>query len=176
MANPYVGQVSPFAFPYAPINWAFCDGSTVPLNQYTSLYALIGNVFGGDGRSTIGLPNLSGAAPCGTGQGANLTNRTLGQAFGTATVLLDQTTLPPHTHTAESVTGARGLTKTEAPTAASGLTVASNVSPYSDGGGNVNMSPNSVSLAGGNSAHNNQQPYIGVNYCIALMGQYPYFP
>lgn len=175
MAEPYVGQVSPFAFPYAPVNWAFCNGGTVPMNQYYALFALIGTTFGGNGSSTIGLPNLNGAAPCGSGQGPGLTSRTLGQSFGAAGVTLDITTLTLHTHDANVVDLGRddpGST----PTAAAGLASTAGVSAYAIGAPSVLMAPGAITSIGGGGAHNNRQPYVAVNYCIALMGLFPEFP
>jgi len=179
MADPYVGQVSPFAFPFAPINWAYCNGGTVPMNQYTALFSLIGTTFGGDGRSSIGLPNLNGAAPCGAGQGPSLSNRYLGQSFGVATVTIDHTTLPPHQHTASAIGGGRGggggsIGNVPLPTAGLAATPTA-VSPYASGSQNAYTSPSAISNNGGGGAHNNLQPYLTVNYCIALLGLYPEF-
>jgi len=177
MADPYVGQVSPFAFPFAPINWAYCNGGTAPMNQYTALFALIGTTFGGDGRSTIGLPNLNGAAPCGSGQGPGLTNRNLGQSFGTATVTIDLTTMAAHTHGANAGTVSRfGGQVTNTPTIDSSLASPGNIGMYATGSPDNTMAPGAISmLAAGGGAHNNLQPYLTVNYCIALVGLYPEF-
>lgn len=176
MADPYIGQITAFAFPYAPVYWAACDGSTVPMNQYGALFALIGMTFGGNGSTTIGLPNLGASTVCGTGQGPGLTSRNLGQSFGSATVTLDQTTMPAHAHAANASSYSLGLPRAAVPTALSALTNAAGISPYTDGAADVVMSPGAVSPNGGGAAHNNLQPYLAMNYCIALMGQYPYFP
>lgn len=176
MAEPYTGQVSPFAFPFAPANWAFCNGGTVPLNQYSALFSLIGFSFGGDGRSSFGLPNLNGAAPCGSGQGPGLTNRQLGQSFGTAAVTLDQTTMAPHNHGFTAVPVGRGAQATSVPLPTSGLAAnGATAGPYGNGSPNATMSPNAIVANGGGGSHNNMQPFLTVNYCIALLGMYPEF-
>lgn len=176
MANPYIGQISIFGFPFAPVSWAYCDGTNVPINQYSSLYSLIGTAFGGNGTSQFGLPNMGGSSVCGTGQGPGLSNRSLGQSFGTATVTLDGNSMPSHTHTPNAVAPSRALPRTAVPTPLSGLTTGDGITPYTDGGANVAMASGAVSPNGSGAAHNNMQPYIGMNYCIALLGQYPYFP
>lgn len=175
MASPYTGQITAFAFPYAPAYWAACDGSTVPMNQYGALYSLIGSTFGGNGTTTIGLPNLGNASPCGTGTGPGLTQRTLGQSFGSATVTLDLTTMPAHNHTAEAAGYSSSITRSGLPTALSALTTSSGGQIYTDGTANAVMSANAASPSGNGTAHNNMQPFIGMNYCIALAGQYPEF-
>lgn len=176
MAEPYTGQVSPFAFPFAPANWAYCNGGTVPLNQYSALFSLIGFSFGGDGRSSFGLPNLNGAAPCGSGQGPGLTNRQLGQSFGTAAVTLDQTTMAAHNHALTAVELGRGDDPISLPSLLTGLVDdASQVSPYVGGAPNATMSANAIVANGGGGSHNNMQPFLTVNYCIALLGIYPEF-
>lgn len=175
MANPYLGQITAFAFPFAPRAWAACDGSTVPMNQYGALYALIGTMFGGNGSSTIGLPNLGNASPCGTGTGPGLTPRRLGQAFGEASVALDLTTMPAHVHGAEAAAASRTIVRTPIPTPVSALTSSNAGNIYGDGPANIVMAPNAVSPNGSGGAHNNMQPYIAMNYCIALLGEYPDF-
>lgn len=175
MADPFIGQITAFGFPYAPRFWAFCDGSTVPLKQYGTLYALIGNLFGGDGSSKIGLPNLNGASPCGTGQGPGLTNRLLAQSFGQATVLLDQTTMPTHTHNPSAVGLGRGGSPNSSPSATSGLAKANGAPLYNTGAPNGTMAQNAVNGVGGSQPHNNLQPFIAMNYSIALVGTFPEF-
>lgn len=175
MANPYVGQITAYGFAFAPKAWAYCDGSNVPLNQYPALYALIGNTFGGSGYTQFGLPNLSGASPCGTGAGPGLTQRNLGQAFGTASVTLDQTTMPAHSHTPQAAPFSRTSPAVGTPTALSALTTSSGGDLYSDGPVGVTMAAGAVSPMGGGAAHNNMQPYLALNYCIALLGIYPEF-
>lgn len=173
MSNPYVGQISIFGFPFTPSYWAACDGSMMPVNQYAALYSLIGNTFGGSGPNQFGLPNLGNASPCGIGAAPGLTHRSLGQAFGTATVTLDVTTMPAHVHDAQAGPYSRTSPAVGIPTASSALTTASGADIYSDGAADVAMFAGAVSPTGGSTAHNNMQPYVAVNYCIALLGYYP---
>lgn len=175
MSEPYVGQISAFAFPFAPIYWAFCDGSTVPFNQNQVLFSLIGTTFGGDGFSKVGLPQLGGASPCSVGTGPGMTPRALGDSFGAKGVTIDMTTMPPHTHGGQALVAGRGATRTEGPKIASGITEALGVALYSDGAANTTMAANICTPSGGNGAHNNMQPYLALNYCIALRGEYPEF-
>lgn len=175
MSDPYTGQVTAFAFPFAPIYWAFCDGSTMPMNQYGALFSLIGFTFGGDGVGKFGVPDLRGRSPCGDGLGTGLTQRQLGVAFGAETVTLDLTTIPQHNHTANASAFRPGGDRFSVPTALAGLTSASAGNPYTDGAADVVMSSMAVSPTGQGGPHNNMQPYITLNYCIATNGTYPEF-
>ena len=175
MSEPYTGQVTAFAFPFAPIYWAFCDGSNLPMNQYGALFSLIGFTFGGDGMSKFGVPNLGGTSPCGTGAGPGLSQRQLGAAFGTMQVTLDQTTMAPHSHNANAAAVSRATPRVPVPTALSALTPASAGTPYTQGPADSIMSGMAVSPAGQSGPHNNMQPYIVLNYCIATNGTYPEF-
>lgn len=176
MSDPYVGQIMPVAFTYAPNNYAFCNGSILPINQYTALYSLIGTQFGGNGTTTFQLPALNGRMSCGTGQGPGLTARPQAQTFGTAAVTLDQTQMPAHIHVANAVAASRGAARSETPTATSALTTASGVTPYASGPVNGVMAPASTAPIGGSQPHNNLQPFLALNYVIALNGVYPTFP
>lgn len=175
MANPYLGQISVFAFPFVPRQWAGCFGGNAPINQYGALYSLIGTTFGGNGSTQFGLPDLGGLSVCGTGTGPGLSARNLGQSFGSATVTLDQTTMPAHVHDGQAGPFSRTAPPSGVPTALSSLTTAKGGDIYSDGGPDVVMSGSAVSPSGNGGAHNNMQPYLGMNYCIALFGEYPYF-
>src|ERR1039457_6272580 len=108
MSNPFVGEVRAFPFNFAPKGWAMCAGQLLNLSQNTALFSLLGTYYGGDGRSTFGLPNLQGMAPMGQGQGAGLTDRVTGEVGGEASVTLVSNQVPVHTHTYTAGAGGRG--------------------------------------------------------------------
>ena len=176
MAEPFTGQIMPVAFTFAPNQYAFCNGAYLAINQFTALYSLLGIQFGGNGTTTFQLPALNGNMSCGTGQGPGLTPRSQGEAFGTATVMLDQTQMPAHIHVANAVAAPRGSVRSETPTSTSALTTASGVTPYASGPVNGVMAPTATAPVGGSQPHNNQQPFLALNYVIALNGIYPQFP
>jgi microcystin-dependent protein len=170
MSDPFVAEIRIFPFNFAPKGWAFCDGQLLPLSQNTALFSLLGTFYGGDGKSTFALPNLQGSAPTHQGQGPGLSLYDLGQASGSETVTLLQTELPAHAHLASGASGS-GPTSPANNTwgAAAGRTPPPT---YVDGNPNVTMG-NAMSVAGGSQPHNNMQPYLTLNFCIALQGIYP---
>lgn len=176
MAEPFFGQIMPVAFTFAPQDYAFCNGATLAINQFTALFSLLGTQFGGNGQTTFQLPALNGRMACGTGTGPGLSPRNQGQAFGAATVTLDQTQMPGHVHIGNAVAASRGTARSETPTATSALTTGSGVTPYASGPVNGTMAPAAMAPVGGSQPHNNQQPYLALNYVIALTGIYPNFP
>jgi microcystin-dependent protein len=170
MSNPFVAEIRIFPFNFAPTGWAMCNGQLLPISQNTALFSLLGTSYGGDGKSTFGLPNLQGSAPLHQGQGPGLSSYFVGQAGGVETVTLLQTELPAHTHQASAVSG-------DGPTSPVGNTwgTAPGRTPppmYVDGTPNVTMG-NALSAAGGSQPHNNMQPYLTLNFCIALQGVFP---
>src|SRR3954447_9268695 len=106
MADQFVAEIRIFPFNFAPKGWAFCDGQLLPISQNTALFSLLGTVYGGDGKSNFALPNLQGGTPMQQGQGPGLSFRVLGETAGEQNVTLLQTEMPPHTHTAQAVSGA----------------------------------------------------------------------
>src|SRR6185437_2002234 len=101
MSDKFVAEIRIFPFNFAPVGWAFCDGQLLPISQNTALFSLLGTTYGGDGKSTFGLPNLQGCAPMQQGQGPGLSLRDLGETAGEQTVTLLQTEMPAHTHTVQ---------------------------------------------------------------------------
>src|SRR6266513_1053504 len=117
MSNPFVAEVSIFAFNFAPKGWAFCDGQLLPISQNTALFSLLGTTYGGDGKSTFALPNLQGSSPLhvgGSQPGLGLSLRDLGEASGSDSVTLLAPELPPHGHTIQAKAGAAGDTTSPA--------------------------------------------------------------
>lgn len=172
MANPFVAEVRIFACNFAPTGWAFCDGQILPLSQNTALFSLLGTTYGGNGLSTFALPNLQGCAPMQPGQGPGLSLRDLGETGGVESVTLLSSEIPAHTHTAQCATDP-GDVNTPG-NAENALARSSGASIYNASNANlVAMAPGALAPAGGSLPHNNMQPYLTLNFCIALQGVYP---
>lgn len=164
-----------FAGNFAPRNWAFCDGQLLPISQNTALFSLVGTIYGGDGRTTFGLPEMRGRAPIHAGSGPGLSTRQLGQRGGVETVTLTQAEIPSHTHSVTLRADSRPG-NTDDPTGniistGSGTTLFRPNSPRDD----VNMATDALTQnsIGGDQPHENMPPYIAVNYIIALFGVFP---
>lgn len=172
--DPYVGEIRLFAGNYAPIGWALCDGSIMSIQQHSVLFAVIGNQYGGDGHTTFALPNLLGKAPMGQGTGPGLTPRALAAEVGekTQTLTLDQ--IPHHTHTPNGTSVSSNATALSDPTnsiwGSEGITAP--FKPYSSNA-NVYMNALALDSVGGDAAHNNMQPFLSLNFIIALEGVFP---
>jgi microcystin-dependent protein len=164
-----------FACNFAPRGWAFCSGQLMPISQNTALFSLLGTYYGGDGKSTFALPNLQDSAPIGTGQSSTGTEYYLGQQSGVEQVTLLQTEIPVHTHTLNT---ASTVGDTNAPSPQVSLTRSHNATAYQNATNQsiVTMSPQAIGIAGGGLPHNNLQPYLTLNFCIALQGIYPQRP
>ncbi len=166
MADPYIGEIRIFAGNFAPNSSAFCDGQLLQIAQNTALFAIVGTLYGGDGRTTFGLPDLRGRAPMHAGSGPGLTSRTLGERAGAETATAAQ--MPSHRHTLQ---GVDADAQTTDPTG--NRLATSNEDNYDDQ--NVPNVPMS-SLATGSfaeQAHDNMQPYLTLNFIIALNGIFP---
>jgi len=174
MSEPFIAEIRIFAGNFAPRGWAFCNGQLLPISQNTALFSLIGTTYGGDGRSTTALPNLEGRAPMHPGRGPGLTARRLGEKVGTETVTLSEAQIPSHSHTLRATTSR-----------AAANTAPSNTASLSRSGGGdslyqtntsanlVDLASGAVSTAGGSQAHTNLQPFLTLNFIIALEGLYP---
>ena len=172
MANPFVAEIRIFPFNFAPKGWAFCDGQILPISQNTALFSLLGTTYGGDGKSNFALPNMQGSVPMHPGQGPGLSLHALGEQSGTETVTLLQAEMPAHNHSAGAQSIPLGSLAVPSATttldrpASGNLFTATNV-PI------VQMSDQAITPAGGNQPHNNLQPYLTLNFCIALQGVFP---
>jgi microcystin-dependent protein len=174
MADPFVAEIRVFPFNFAPKAWAFCNGQLIPISQNTALFALLGTIYGGDGKSTFALPNLQGAAAMHPGQGPGLSSYTLGQQGGSETVTLIQSEIPAHTHTLRANSDFATL---QAAGPARTFARSQNGNAYGVANANVvQMAPETLSPAGGSLPHNNMQPYLTLNFCIALQGIFPQRP
>lgn len=167
MTEPFIGEIQMYGFPFAPRDWAFCAGQLLPLQQNTALFALLGVTYGGDGRSNFALPNLAGNAAACQGQSAGGYQRALGETFGTAQVSLQALQLPPHNH-AMSVYAQRDATKLHGTPAQGDAVTIPTTPPFADTTpSNASFAPTMVAPTGGGLPHENRQPYLTVNFCIA---------
>ncbi len=170
MSDPFIAEIRIFAGNFAPRGWAFCHGQLLPIAQNTALFALIGTTFGGDGRTTTALPDLQGRAPMHPGNGPGLTNRRLGQKVGAGTVTLTAAQMATHNHT---LSGANSRASSSTPDNAAALARGVGGFPYKTGSPNVDLDSGSILPTGGAGAHDNRQPYLALNYIIALVGMFP---
>jgi microcystin-dependent protein len=167
--DPFVAEIRMFPFNFAPKGWAFCDGQLLPLSQNTALFSLLGTTYGGDGKSNFALPNLQGSAPMHPGQGPGLSLHDLGEASGSDTVTLLQSEIPSHSHGLQASAGDGTDPTPQGAYLATGI----GIGQYATASNLIALSVNAVSVAGGDQPHNNMQPYLTVNFNIALQGVYP---
>ena len=177
MSNPFIAQIVPFPFNFAPTGWAFCAGQILPIQQNTALFSLIGTFYGGNGTSNFALPDLRGRVAIHQGQGSGLQDYTLGDSDGVENVTLQNTQLPTHGHGMSAVAAAAG---TNAPSGnflaqgqGAGRGGGFTVNDYTAVASNSNLAPQAMTLAGNGLPHNNLQPYLTLNFCIALQGVFP---
>ena len=178
MADPFVAEIRIFPFTFPPKGWAFCNGQILPISQNTALFALLGTVYGGDGKSTFALPNLMDAVPLHVGDpaqqpGPGLSAYDLGQTGGSSTVTLLQSEIPVHTH--QMRTHAGDLADAKDISATASFAPSDSGKAYQPAGnGPLNpMAPQALAPAGGSLPHNNEQPYLTLNFCIAMQGVFP---
>ena len=165
--EPFIGQIQPFGFNFAPRGWAKCDGQLLSISSNTALFSLLGTTYGGDGRTTFGLPDLRGRSIVHAGNGPGLTNITQGQKSGAEQVTLSTNNMPSHNHTV-AVSNEDG--EEADPT---NRVIAANAASFNDDGSGATLKTSSVSTVGGSQAFGIRSPYIGINVCIALQGIYP---
>ncbi|WP_017328066.1 phage tail protein [Synechococcus sp. PCC 7336] len=168
MSEPFLAEVRMVGFNFAPRGWAFCDGQILPINQNQSLYSLLGTTYGGDGRTSFALPDLRGRTPIHVGA-SNGTSHRQGQKGGEETHTLSAAEMPQHRHTVEV---SSTLVNAQTPI---GNTLGDNLStPYAPRSTNIaNMASGVIANVGGGQGHENMQPYLAVNFCIALQGLFP---
>ena len=172
MSEPFIAEIRIFAGNFAPRGWAFCDGQLLPIAQNTALFSLIGTVYGGDGRTTTALPNLKARAPMHPGRGPGLTDRRLGEKLGAPAVTLTEAQMPNHGHTQTAFPGGRAGSGNSNDVSGSQISRAQSNVHYA-ASGNAQMAANAIGNNGGGQPHNNLQPFLGMNYIIALVGLYP---
>lgn len=166
MAEPYLGEIRLLSFNFAPRNWAQANGQILPIQQNQALFSLCGTTYGGNGVTTFALPDLRGRAPMHEGQGF-----VQGQAVGEQTHTLLLTEMPSHTHPIGTSSKAADLTS---PGSNMQFATYATNQYFSEGNSNLTpMNPNNVGGAGGSQPHPNMQPYLTLNFCIALSGVFP---
>ncbi|MGH7045921.1 MAG: phage tail protein [Stellaceae bacterium] len=176
--DPFLGQISLLGCNFAPRGWGFCQGQLLPINQNTALFSLLGTNFGGNGVNTFALPDLRSRVPVGMGQGGGLSNHAIGEIGGQETASIVASSYPNHTHAllaaASTASGnaPAGLIEAEGQIPARGGGVS--LALYSATGAATTLAPAALTPAtGAGQPHPNLQPYLAVNFCIALQGVFP---
>jgi microcystin-dependent protein len=168
--EPFIGMIALFGFDFAPRGWAKCDGQLLPIAQNSALFSLLGTMYGGDGRTTFALPDLRGRVAIGTGQGPGLSPYQTGENGGSQSITLLSSQMPAHTHMLQATnTSGNSGDPSGHILANSGATDPE----YSSAAPNTTMSPQSIGTSGGSQPVPNMQPYLALNYCIALTGIFP---
>ncbi|WP_127534131.1 phage tail protein [Paenibacillus kobensis] len=169
MADAFIGEIRMFAGNYPPNGWLFCDGSLLPIQRFTTLFSILGVMYGGDGKTTFALPNLTGRAPMHYGQGPGLTPRNQGAEDGSPSVTLNQSEIPAHVHVPQGGGSGNSVDPSGASWGGLGRT---GTSLYADTP-NVAMHPQAIQPTGGSVAHNNMQPYLACSFIICYNGEFP---
>ena len=176
MTEPFIGEIQIFGFQFNPRGWAFCNGATMSIAQNTALFSLLGTTYGGNGQTTFQLPTFIGRANMHRGQGPGLSPREIGEVYGTQTVALAQNEMPAHAHGMNAYSQTAVGSGTGTPVNGGGLSFLAgstnartfNASP------DTTMAPYMLAgFNGGSQPHENQQPYLAMNFCIALEGIFP---
>jgi len=174
MSDPFVAEIRIFPFNFPPRGWAFCDGQLMPISQNTALFSLLGTFYGGDGKSTFALPDLQGSVPMQTGQGQGLSERFLGEMSGVETITLLVSEIPLHTHalmaSGSDPSESNDPTNNAMARSKNGNAYTTTLNPITQ------MAFQGLPPAGGGLPHNNMQPYLTLNFCIALQGVFPARP
>ena len=165
MAEPFLSEIRIFSFNFAPRGWALCNGQLLPINQNQALFALLGTTYGGDGQVNFALPDLRARLPIHVGNG-----HTLGERGGEASHTLGISELPTHTHTLQ---GSANTASSTSPANGNAYAVALRPAYLAPATGSVALSAAAISSVGGSQAHQNTQPSLGLNFCIALQGIFP---
>jgi microcystin-dependent protein len=168
--EPFIGEVTVYGFNFPPRGWATCDGQLLSIQQNTALFSLLGTIYGGNGTTNFALPDLRGRVPIHFGQGPGLSNYFQGQTGGSETVNLLTSQIPAHNHTYNAVSDAGDVS---APAGAYLANTGALDKEYKTTGTVVAMNVNAVGAAGGGQPHNNMQPYVVLNFSIALQGIFP---
>jgi microcystin-dependent protein len=171
MSEPYIGEIKMFAGNFAPRGWAFCDGQLLAVSQHDALFSLLGTIYGGDGRTTFGLPELRGRLPIHTGTGPGLSERRMGAKIGSETVNVNANQVPAHNHNmrVSSVAGTQNIPSGGFLASSPGVRLFRPTPPVG-----IPLATNSIGPSpGGSQNHTNVMPYLCVNFIIALTGIFP---
>lgn len=167
--DPFIAEIRLLPYSFAPRDWALCNGQILSISQNPALFSLLGTTYGGDGKSTFALPNLQGSVVMHPGQGPGLSPHDLGESGGSDKITLVESEMPAHPHPLSASTGDGNATSPVGQRLANGIGLAMYAAPSSP----VALDANVVAPVGGGAPHNNLQPYLTMNYCIALQGIYP---
>ncbi|MDY7092530.1 MAG: tail fiber protein [Acidobacteriota bacterium] len=170
MSEPFLAEVRMVGFNFAPRGWAFCDGQILPINQNQSLYSLLGTTYGGDGRTTFALPDLRGRVPIHVGRSNGGQHHTEGQKSGEETHTLSANEMPQHRHVVQATSN---IDQSAIPASTRVLADTAPNELYTSPDALVNLHSGTITNVGGSQAHDNMQPYLAVNFCIALQGLFP---
>jgi microcystin-dependent protein len=170
--EPFLSSITIWPCNFAPVGWAFCAGQLLPISQYAAVFSLLGTTYGGNGTSTFALPDLRSRVPLGAGQSPGLSNYVLGQVGGVENTVLTSQQLPAHTH---GVAAASGNGNASSPTSnlLAGVQPGTRPEYYSNSGAGTTMAAGMIQNAGGGLPFSLLQPYLSLNYIIALQGVFP---
>ncbi len=169
MSEPFVSEIKIISWGFAPQGWAFCNGQLLPINQNQALFALLGTTYGGNGQTNFALPDLRGKAPISFGNGF-----TLGQTGGQTAHTLTQSEMPAHQHLlSTNLAAASATTNADLGDPTGNYWANSGKATWSTSPPNAAMHPSAVTNVGGSQPHNNMQPYLALNFIIALQGIFP---
>ncbi len=169
MSEPFIGEIRMVGFNFAPRGWALADGQLLPISSNSALFSLYGTTYGGDGRTSFALPDLRGRVPVQQGAGPGLSQYRIGSSGGAETVTLNTNQLPPHSHPLMAHEAAGNQVGPTGHVLAGGGRNAN----YSDQIPDTMLNDASVGATGGNQGHINMQPYLVINFCVALVGLFP---
>jgi len=169
MSEPFLGEITMFAGNFAPRSWALCDGQLLAITQNSALFSLLGTIYGGDGRTTFGLPELRGRVPIHQGNGPGLSNRPIGQKAGSEQVTVSANQRPIHTH---AFRGSGDIASSPNP---QGRVVAkpTTVDLYINEAQTADLASGAMGSTGGNQSHTNVMPFLCIHFIIALVGIFP---
>lgn len=169
MSSAHIGDIKMFAGNFAPRNWAFCQGQLLSIAQNSALFSILGTTYGGNGQTNFGLPDLRGRVPVGMGQGPGLAPRQLGELAGSENHTLQASEMPNHSH----ALAANSNAATQRGPGGNFPAASDQRNSLYATTANTTMAATAVGAAGGNTPHNNMQPYLGMNFIICLYGIYP---
>ncbi len=174
MSEPFLGEIRIFGGNFAPLGWALCDGSLLQVTQYSALFSVLGTIYGGNGQTTFALPDLRGRVVMSFGQGPGLSLYQQGQSGGTETTTLTAAQMPSHSHTVNATeTATTTDPKGAVPAKTEGATVGSAPKAYGAASDGTAMNAAMIGQTGGGQPVSTLQPYLVINYIIALQGIYP---
>ena len=171
--EPFIGQLLLVGFNFAPKGWMFCNGQLLSIAQNTALFSLLGTTYGGDGITTFALPNLQGRVPIGMGRGPGLSDYQIGEASGSESVTLTTSNMPAHNHILLAHNGEGNVNSPEGAYLAGYGTAAPPTGPYSNSNPDVSLAANAVGPTGGNQPISIMQPFLTLNWIIAVEGIFP---